>query len=99
MGIRARANIPGEFRSGRVRGSGQIRDLSQDGLFLGTDQIPEEGETVRVVFDSPLGERAQLLGLVWWTSRGKARCPTPGFGLRLLSANRVYRDYVRSLLG
>jgi hypothetical protein len=96
---RARANIRAEFRCGALRGTGQIRNLSRDGLFVGTDVIPEEGATVQARFDSPRGDPVRLVGLVWWTSRGRGACPLPGFGMRLLGANEAYRELVRTMLG
>ncbi len=98
VSTRARANIPTRFKCGSLLGSGQIRNLSREGLFVGTDVIPEEGETVQARFDSPRGDTVRLIGMVWWTTRSRPGSPVRGFGMRLLGSNEAYRDLVRTML-
>jgi Tfp pilus assembly protein PilZ len=97
---RIQTAIEAEFVAGKLRGEGEIKNLGEDGLFIGTSSIPEEGQAVRLRLNLPGGDKALVSGLVWWTtvSRKSARHQTPGFGLRLLDASRTYRLAVERLL-
>ena len=39
---RRATQIPAEFRAGRIRGRGEVRNVSPGGLFVGTRAVPEE---------------------------------------------------------
>ena len=96
---RVRTDIPAEFIHSDGRSSGHIRNLGAEGLFVGSNEIPDEGETVRLRFVAPSGDLAQLSGLVWWTTNGTGRrAPVSGFGVRLIDANSAYEHFVRDVL-
>jgi Tfp pilus assembly protein PilZ len=97
---RHRTSIPAEFSAGRLQGTGQIKNLSEGGLFVGTGSLPAQGETVELCFTVPGGSRIELSGMVWWTTADSAerRHRQTGFGLRLLEENDAYRTWVATLL-
>lgn len=97
---RHRTSIPAEFAAGAIQATGQIRNLNEGGLFVGTASIPAQGETVQIHFSVPGGERIELSGMVWWTTADatEQRHRHPGFGLRLLEENAAYRSWIESLL-
>ena len=97
---RFRTSIPAEFAAGEIKATGQIRNLNEGGLFVGTASIPAQGETVQLNFSVPGGARIELSGMVWWTTTDskEQRHRHPGFGLRLLEENADYRSWIESLL-
>jgi Tfp pilus assembly protein PilZ len=97
---RARTSIPVEFEADDLRGSGKIKNVSAQGLFVTTSDVPAEGDTVRLSFAPPGEPRIALVGLVWWTTlsapdRAKR---APGFGLRLIDDSEAYDRVVTRLL-
>jgi uncharacterized protein (TIGR02266 family) len=84
--------LPARFRARGRTCMGKIRNVSQGGLFVGTQAIPPQGESVRVRFRLPDGGTADVSGLVWWsTAQGEGHHRVSGFGLRLIQSNRAYR--------
>jgi Tfp pilus assembly protein PilZ len=97
---RAETSLPARFAAGALRAPGRVRNVGQGGLFVGSGSIPEQGETVTLVFESPDGARIRARGLVWWTTlEARATGSGPeGFGVRLLEAEPSYRLLVERLL-
>jgi hypothetical protein len=96
---RARTSIPVEFETDGLRGTGKIKNVGLGGLFVGSRQIPEQGESVSLSFHFPGGRELSVLGVVWWTTLEAAgRHRTPGFGLRLIEENESYELAVSRLL-
>ena len=50
---RVQTRIPAEFRCGCLSGRGEVRNLSEGGLFVGTLAIPEEGSAVELTLSAP----------------------------------------------
>ena len=96
---RARTSIPVEFETDALQGTGKIKNVGLGGLFVGSTQIPEQGESVSLSFHFPGGQELSVLGVVWWTTREtNGRHRTPGFGLRLIEENENYELAVSRLL-
>jgi Tfp pilus assembly protein PilZ len=96
---RARTSIPVEFETDDLRGTGKIKNVGLGGLFVGSQQIPEQGESVSLSFHFPGGQELSVQGVVWWTTRETTgRHRTPGFGLRLIEENEGYELAVNRLL-
>jgi len=95
---RMRTQIPTEFRASQLVGKGKVRNISEGGLFVGTSEIPEEGEAVELKLSAPGRPPVEIQGLVWWTTR-KIEAPNGrrGFGLRLLDASESYLQLLASL--
>ena len=95
---RFRTAIQTEFEAGALQGRGTIRNVTEGGLFVGTTQVPDQGDLVSVSFRDPKGRGLDVSGLVWWTTTdepGSHRAP--GFGMRLLEDSEAYRQFVESL--
>jgi uncharacterized protein (TIGR02266 family) len=94
--------LKARFKAGGKVGEGKIWNLSLGGLFVGTQSIPPQGESVRVQFRLPEGHTVELAGLVWWTTATQARSGRrhrlPGFGLRLIDSPPAYEQAVRKLI-
>ncbi len=97
---RVETEIQTEFAAGELRATGKIRNLGENGLFVGTRTIPEQGEPVRLRFTAPGGDDVRVSGLVWWTSCDPAARDdvTPGFGMRLLAVSPTDRMLISELL-
>lgn len=95
---RARTLIPTAFRAGRVNARGEVRNLSVGGLFVGSDELPEQGDEIELTLAAAGEPPIELHGMVWWTTRDSSRVHRwAGFGLRLLGENERYRRLVERL--
>ena len=98
MKKRIRTAIQAEFEAGDVQGKGKIRNVDEGGVFVGTSQIPHQGEMVVLSFRDMKGREVDITGLVWWTTTdepGSHRAP--GFGIRLLEESEAYSRFFQSL--
>jgi hypothetical protein len=98
-GQRIRTVIKTDFVAGELKARGKIRNLCADGLFVCTQVVPEQGDSVRLRFRAPTGARVDVAGLVWWTTveRGLTDRQS-GFGVRVLDANEDYEALIEMLL-
>jgi Tfp pilus assembly protein PilZ len=99
MKKRIRTAIQTEFEAGVLHGRGKIRNVAEGGMFIGTAQVPDQGEIVVLSFRDHRGQALDVSGLVWWTTDetpGPHRAP--GFGIRLLDDSEDYNRFVDSLL-
>lgn len=98
MKRRIRTAIQTEFEAGALHGRGKIRNVAEGGLFVGTTQVPHQGDLVSLSFRDDKGRELGIEGLVWWTTAdtpGNHR--SPGFGLRLLEESEEYSRFFASL--
>ena len=96
--LRIRTAIQTEFEAGATRGRGKIRNVTEGGLFVGTAQIPREGEQVSLRFRDHRGRELDVHGLVWWTtSEAPGNHRAPGFGMRLIEESDEYGNFLASL--
>jgi hypothetical protein len=95
---RIRTAIQTEFEAGALHGRGTIRNMAEGGLFVGSPQVPHQGELVSLSFRDNKGRALDLSGLVWWTTTDEPDWhKTPGFGIRLLEDSEAYRRFFDSL--
>jgi Tfp pilus assembly protein PilZ len=95
---RIRTAIQTEFEAGALHGRGTIRNVAEGGLFVGTPQIPHQGELVSLSFRDGKGRGLGVSGLVWWTTTDEPGAHrSPGFGIRLLEDTDDYRSFFESL--
>jgi hypothetical protein len=95
---RTRTLIPTEFRAPGLSGKGNVRNVSDGGLFVGTSAIPDEGECVELKINAPGEPLIEVTGLVWWTtSQLEVPNARSGFGLRLLAQSEPYLRLLESL--
>ena len=97
MTDRKRTRIPTEFKAGGLEGRGKVRNVSEGGLFVGTREIPPQGETVMLSLSVPGRQPIEVSGMVWWTTQDGGRHADPGFGLRILDEDDEYRRMVDGL--
>ena len=92
---RTRSNLlPVRFRAKSVQGRGHVLDVSEEGLFVRTKSIPDQGEDVQISFSTPDGRRVALKGMIWRTEQNGRRT---GFGVRLLDACEEYLQFVKKI--
>lgn len=95
---RLRTKIPAVFRAGEMIGRGEVRNVSEGGLFVGTQSLPEEGSSIVVKLSAPGKIPVQVTGLVWWTTsrhqQGTRHC---GFGLRILDDGAGFQRLLQSV--
>jgi hypothetical protein len=97
---RIRTAIQAEFEAGALHGRGKIRNVAEGGLFVGTTQVPHQGELVSLSFRDHKGRSLDVHGLVWWTTSDTPGIHrAPGFGIRLLEQSDAYSRFVTSLGG
>ena len=97
---RIRTAVPAEFEAGALRGRGKICNVAEGGLFVGTTQVPDQGEEVSLSFRDHRGRALDVHGLVWWTTRNEpGPHRAPGFGMRLLEDSEAYSHFIESLGG
>ena len=98
MQKRIRTAIQTEFEAGALHGRGKIRNVAEGGVFVGTAQVPDQGDLVVLSFRDHRGREVDVSGLVWWTTAdepGPHRAP--GFGMRLLEDSESYSRFLESL--
>lgn len=93
---RVRTKIPAEFEADGLKGRGEVRNVSEGGLFVGTLHIPDEGACVAVRLQEPGKAEVEVSGLVWWTAPAGRATPC-GFGLRVLGEDESYLRLVESV--
>ncbi len=91
--------IPARFRAGSVAGQGHIKNISKEGLFIRTGDLPEAGQTIQVSFEA-LDQKVDIEGTVCWTTDQfpEAKDAPPGFGLRVDSPSRDFLHFFENLL-
>ena len=94
--IRVRTKIPADFQAGSVSGTGEVRNVSDGGLFVGTLAPPPEGSSVAVKLREPGKVPVEVRGLVWWTAR-RGQSKQAGFALRVLDEDEGYQRLVASV--
>lgn len=83
-----------------AHGSGYVKNVSREGLFLRTDILPQPQESVNVVFYLPEGGKIEVQGLVCWTTEevSDEPKPRPGFGIRIENSDTPYLSFYEALL-
>ncbi len=96
MEQRRQTRIPAEFRAAGWTGRGEVRNVSQGGLFLRTREIPDAGTEIKVTLTSPGKVPVEVQGLVWWTAPPGQALPS-GFAMRVLDDDEGYKRLVESI--
>ena len=88
------------FESPRIEGLGYLKNVSRDGLFVRTAQLPAPGELVRVIFQDPQKRWIEVSGTVRWNTlqiQSEERVPA-GVGMRIDDVSEGYKTFFRALL-
>jgi uncharacterized protein (TIGR02266 family) len=76
-----------------------VKNLSKEGLFLRTDQLPEPGASVQVLLKPGDGRKIELNGTVRWTTKQyPGRSKHPGFGLLFDQVTDEYLQLYEDIL-
>ena len=87
--------IPVEFEIGEIRGQGRVAKLAPDGVFVGTDQLPEILSEGSVILYDEGGSKIELTGTV---RRVVGRKRNPGFFLQIGSPSDAYSELYERML-
>jgi hypothetical protein len=92
--------LEAHFQSGRLRGLGHVRNLSKEGMFIGSERLPQPGAPIALTIETTDGEKIDLNGTVRWTT---AQLPNaseapPGFGVHVEGRSPAYRELFEALL-
>jgi hypothetical protein len=83
-----------------VRGTGHLKNVCKDGVFVRSDALPRRGEEVRLIFHDLIGAKVEVHGVVQWTT-AELPDPTvarPGFGVRLPRVDDGFLAFFEQLL-
>lgn len=92
--------IPAKFSSPTMHGTGHVKNLSKQGLFMRTNVLPQPGEEVAVVILTRDRRKIEVIGTVRWTT---AQLPNgtpaqPGFGVHIDRASDEFVEFFTDLL-
>jgi hypothetical protein len=92
--------IPVRFETHSVRASGQIKNLSKEGLFIRSNVLPMAGDPVTMRFEARDGRKLELWGEVRWTTAQMSdhESAHPGFGVLLNQASADYQEFFEDIL-
>ncbi len=85
------------FRTSLVEGQGNVMDLSQAGMFIASETLPEPGEGIRVVFEDASGAKLDVRGTVRWNT-GPEPDPVSGFGIQLHKPGPEYLVFCQAVV-
>lgn len=97
------ARVPARFSTATVHGTGHVKNLCKEGLFLRADALPEPGEQVQVLILTRERVKIEVIGTVRWTT---AQLPDTvqveegreGFGVHIESPSQEFREFFADLL-
>ncbi len=92
--------IPAKFSSPTMHGTGHVKNLSKQGLFMRTNVLPLPGEEVSVIILTRDRRKIEVIGRVrWTTAQLGGRTPAqPGFGMYIDRASDAFVEFFTDLL-
>jgi hypothetical protein len=92
--------LEAHFQSGHTRGLGHVRNLSKEGMFIGSDRLPQPGAPIALTIETSAGDKIDLNGTVRWTTAqlSDSSEAAAGFGVRFESRSAGYRELFEALL-
>lgn len=92
--------IRAAFKTDQLRAKGEIATMAREGLFIATESLPSEGESVTIVFQDSSGNKIEVKGSVRWTTAQlpPGKCSKPGFGVQLESPGKEYQAFYEQVL-
>ncbi len=92
--------IPAKFSSPTMHGTGHVKNLSKQGLFMRTNVLPEPGEEVSVIILTRDRRKIEVIGRVRWTTAqlGPETPAQPGFGMYIERASDEFVEFFTDLL-
>lgn len=92
--------IPAKFSSPTMRGTGHVKNLSKQGLFMRSNVLPGPSEEVSVVILASERRKIEVIGRVLWTTAqlGGRTPAQPGFGMCIERASDEFVEFFSDLL-
>jgi hypothetical protein len=95
--------IPARFSTATTQGSGHVKNLCKEGLFLRADALPEPGEDVQVLILTRERLKIEVIGTVRWTTAqlpdsAEAKAGHEGFGVQITTPSEEFREFFADLL-
>ena len=90
------SRISVQFQAGTLRGTGHIKNLTQEGLFVRSHILPEPGESVYVTLTTPEGTKIEVTGVVRWTTAQMAQAGAARISVGSSMSRAAYGALVRA---
>ena len=92
--------IPAKFSTSTVEGTGHVKNLSKQGLFMRTNCLPQAGEEVQIIILTRERRKIEVIGVVRWTTAqlGDRTAAQPGFGVYFAKGSDEFVDFFTDLL-
>ena len=92
--------IAAKFSSPTMHGTGHVKNLSKQGLFMRTNALPQPGEEVSIVILTRDRRKIEVLGTVrWTTAQLPGQTPAqPGFGVHIERVGPEFVEFFTDLL-
>ena len=91
--------IPAAFESASIRSRGHIKNVTKAGVFVRCEELPKQGEQVRVVFHDRNGSKVEIRGEVRWTTDQLSRAADKaGFGMVIDVPSAEFLEFFEQIL-
>ncbi len=92
--------IPAKFSTASIEGTGHVKNLSKEGLFMRTNCLPQAGEEVQLIILTRDRRKIEVVGVVRWsTAQLDNHTPAqPGFGVYIESRSPEFVEFFTDLL-
>ncbi|MBW2282756.1 MAG: PilZ domain-containing protein [Deltaproteobacteria bacterium] len=92
--------IPAKFTTATVEGTGHVKNLSKQGLFMRTNCLPVAGEEVQIIILTRDRRKIEVVGLVRWTTAqlDDTTSAQPGFGVLIENRSAEFVEFFTDLL-
>jgi len=92
--------LEARFQAGALRGTGYLKNVSKQGMFLRTSVLPAVGSEVRIFLRDRRGAEVEIVGNVRWTTKqlpasAKAQ---PGFGISIARDDQAFTELFEQIL-
>ncbi len=87
------------FETPSSSGTGHLKNVSREGLFVTTEAPPAAGDPALVVFQDLADRWIELSGVVSWTrdESESSAAALPGFGMKIASPSDAYLEFFKEL--
>ncbi len=92
--------IPAKFSTKTMQGTGHVKNLSKEGLFMRTNALPQPGEDVQVIILTRDRRKIEVMGTVRWTTAqlSSQTLAQPGFGVEITNHGDGFVEFFTDLL-
>ena len=92
--------IPAKFSTHSIEGTGHVKNLSKEGLFMRTNCLPQPGEEVQIIILTRDRLKIEVMGVVRWTTAqlDNETPAQPGFGVHIQNRSDAFVEFFTDLL-